>query len=93
MQSKDEILGSLITNQYNAEQMFTDHIHFRKLTKETRQIVDKIRLQCIECTNAFAYRIYAVLDAADIDYPDGEIEKILKHYQRFWPYEPLDLDT
>ena len=76
-----------------AEQMFTDHIHFKKVTKETREVVDKIRLQCQECTNAFAYWIFAVLDAADIDYPNGEIEKILTRYQRFWPYEALDLDT
>jgi hypothetical protein len=34
-----------------------------------------------------------VVDAADIDYPDAELETILKRYQRFWPYEPIDFDV
>ena len=46
----------------------------------------------MESTNSIAFRIHAVIDAADIDYPDREIEMILKRYQKFWPYEPLDYD-
>jgi hypothetical protein len=29
---------------------------------------------------------------AEIEYPDAELEKISTQYQRFWPYEPIDLD-
>ena len=46
----------------------------------------------MESTNSIAYRVFAVIDAADIDYPDCEIESILKRYQKFWPYEALDYD-
>jgi hypothetical protein len=34
-----------------------------------------------------------VIDAADIDYPEAELETILKRYQRFWPYEPIDFEV
>jgi len=43
-------------------------------TSEIREVQDKIRFQCLESTNSIAYRIHAVIDAADIDYPDREIE-------------------
>ena len=33
------------------------------------------------------------VEAADVGFPDPEIEQILKNYSRFWPYEALDLDS
>jgi hypothetical protein len=75
--TQKEILGALIPDQYKAEQMQTDHVHFQKVTQESKAILDKIRLQINECTNTYAYRIYCVIDAPDIDFPDKEIEVIL----------------
>ena len=86
-------MKGVFLDQYQIEQMNTDHAQFQNLTVEFRQIYDKIRLQCNEVTNCIAYRIFLVVDCADIDYPDAELESILKRYQRFWPYEPIDFEV
>ena len=48
---------------------------------------------CNEFINTFAYRINLIIEAADIDFQDAEIEKIVKIYQRTWPYEPLNYEA
>lgn len=88
-----DLLKGVFLDQYQIEQMRIDHNHFKNLTVELRQIYDKMRLQCNETTNMLAYRIFLVVDAADIDYPEAELETILKRYQRFWPYEPIDFEV
>ena len=48
---------------------------------------------CNEFINTFAYRINLIIEAADIDFQDAEIEKVVKIYQRNWPYEPLNYEA
>ena len=88
-----EILQKNVINLFDIEQMQNDHLHFQMLTVEVRSIQEKIRLQCNEFINAFAYRINLIIDVAEIDFFDAEIEKIIKIYKRNWPYEPLILES
>ena len=88
-----EILQKNVINLFDIEQMQNDHLHFQMLTVEVRSTQEKIRLQCNEFINAFAYRINLIIDVAEIDFLDSEIEKIIKIYKRNWPYEPLILES
>lgn len=72
--------------------MKLDHEAFSKLTEEVKKIYERIRLQCIEQTNSFAYRIYIIYDVMDVDIVNDEINAIIRRYQRLWPYEALGIE-
>lgn len=48
-------------------------------------------MQCSESASLFAFRIYAILDATDLDYPDEDIRAIVERYHERTPFEPFDL--
>lgn len=77
---------------YDIETMKKEHEKYRQLVVNLRKEHDRIRLQCKESTNTFAFRIHCIFDASDIEYSNPEIETIIKRYQRFWPFEHLDYD-
>ena len=41
-----------------------------------RKMYEKIRLQCLEQANSFAYRLYIIYDVMDIDFANDEINQI-----------------
>lgn len=62
------------------------------MTEALRDAKDQARLQCSETASIFAFRIYAILDATDLDYPDEDIRAIVERYHERTPFEPFDLN-
>ena len=65
---------------YKLERIKIEREAFFRLTQTTKEIYEKIRLQCKEQTNSFAYRIFIIFDVMDIDITDDEINTICCRY-------------
>jgi len=76
---------------YMIEEMESRHEHLLSMTKLVRQDHQDIRTKFNQMVNSIAYRIHISLDAANIDYPDAEIERMLTTYSRHWPYDTLTI--
>lgn len=77
---------------YNIELMFQNHREFKHLTDGIRNIHDRIRLQCKESTNAFAFRIHCILDVAKVKCPSEDMRTIIRRHKKYWPYKSLTYD-
>lgn len=74
---------------YNIELMFQNHREFKYLTDVIRDVHDRIRLQCKESTNAFAFRIHSILDVAKTKCPSEDMRTIIRRHKKYWPYKSL----
>lgn len=89
---REELLNACrLIDPYKVASMKEEHRQHKEVTLTLRHAKDKVRLQCRESTIRFSYRIYAILDAADLDYPDEEIRAIVQRYHKYSPFEPFDL--
>lgn len=76
---------------YQVERLLEMSLKQKNLTEELRLAKDQIKLQCCENTSLFAFRLYTIYDATDMDYPDEEVWQIIHQYMAMKPLEPLDL--